>query len=65
MISIKVTANGTVEAHSDSGNWGIYSDSRTCDRMAITTCYYKSNVVSIGYRYLYVTVGRFKATYSS
>jgi hypothetical protein len=56
----KVTSNGSIEYHNHNHNWGVYSDSRSDDNMAVTTMYYKSHVISIGYRYLYVVIGRFR-----
>lgn len=64
MFNVKVTTDGTFEVWSDRLNCGLYSDSKTDDRDAITTCYYGSNVVSVAHRYLHVKVGKLKISYN-
>lgn len=64
MFSIKVTADGTFEVWSDTLNCGFYSDSKTDNRDAVTTCYLGSNVVSVAHEYLHLKVGKLKISYN-
>lgn len=64
MFSLKVTADGILEVWSDTLNCGFYSDSKTDDRDAITTCYYGSNVVSVAHAYFHMKVGKLKVSYN-
>jgi len=56
----KVTSNGNIEYHNHNHNWGFYSDSRSDGHSAVTTVYCQSNVVSVGYKYLHIVIGRFR-----